>query len=709
MKFLVFRLKLVWLIQCGNMKNGYLIILFSLTVNLLFAQNTKREPTEKIIADVMERFIENEEATLDYTDLQEQLEYYTRNPINLNKANRAQLERLVFLDQSDINAILFHRSRYGDFISVFEIQAIEKLDEMKKYYLSYFVTIEGNLLDDQTPFLKMPIKGKHEIFYLFDTELEQRNGYDPSRKGNGQNYYTGSPYRHLVRYRFSYSNRLYFGYTAEKDMGEPFSTSSTPWFDFNSVHFYYRPRKGLVKAIALGDYQANFGQGLVFGSGLAARKSAYVMSVKRSYLTLRPFRSLNENEFMRGAAVILGYKKFEFTPFFSAKYISTNLVTENDEEALSESVFSSIQLSGLHRTPTEVKNKHNVFQTISGGNLAWVNGDNRIGLTAVSAAYDQQFNANTEPYQKYNFSGKSIFNMGIDYSFQLRNINWFGEMGRSSNDAYAFTNGMLFPLDQRVDMILLYRNFSPRYQTAFANPFAEYSDARNEHALYSGLSMRLSRQWNLSTYFDMYRSPWLRYLTDGSSHGNDFLSELQYLISKTTLIYFRFRTESKLRNQADNGTRTDYLSQQKRTQYRLHAQYKITANWSARSRVECVVYADDLVSQQTGVLMFQDLSYSSSRKRMQLSGRLSLFNVDDYDARIYATESDVLYQYSVPLFQNSGVRYYIMAKITFIKGLDLWLRFSQTKYSNINSIGSGLETINSNTITDIRTQLRWTF
>jgi hypothetical protein len=207
----------------------------------------------------------------------------------------------------------------------------------------------------------------------------------------------------------------------------------------------------------------------------------------------------------------------------------------------------------------------------------------------------------------------------------------------------------------------------------------------------------------------MYRSPWLRYLTDGSSHGNDFLSELQYLISKTTLIYFRFRTESKLRNQADNGTRTDYLSQQKRTQYRLHAQYKITANWSARSRVECVVYADDLVSQQTGVLMFQDLSYSSSRKRMQLSGRLSLFNVDDYDARIYATESDVLYQYSVPLFQNSGVRYYIMAKIAFIKGLDLWLRFSQTKYSNINSIGSGLETINSNTITDIRTQLRWTF
>jgi hypothetical protein len=121
------------------------------------------------------------------------------------------------------------------------------------------------------------------------------------------------------------------------------------------------------------------------------------------------------------------------------------------------------------------------------------------------------------------------------------------------------------------------------------------------------------------------------------------------------------------------------------------------------------VYADDLVSQQTGVLMFQDLSYSSSRKRMQLSGRLSLFNVDDYDARIYATESDVLYQYSVPLFQNSGVRYYIMAKIAFIKGLDLWLRFSQTKYSNINSIGSGLETINSNTITDIRTQLRWTF
>jgi hypothetical protein len=184
---------------------------------------------------------------------------------------------------------------------------------------------------------------------------------------------------------------------------------------------------------------------------------------------------------------------------------------------------------------------------------------------------------------------------------------------------------------------------------------------------------------------------------------------LQYLISKTTLIYFRFRTESKLRNQADNGTRTDYLSQQKRTQYRLHAQYKVSANWSARTRFECVTYTDDIVSQQTGVLMFQDFTYTSTRKRFQLSGRVSLFNVDDYDARIYATETDVLYQYSVPLFQNSGVRYYLVSKITFFRGLDVWIKLSQTQYSNITTIGSGLETINSNTITDIRTQLRWTF
>jgi hypothetical protein len=674
----------------------------------LWAQN-RGASEEKVIADIMERFIENQESNIDYTDLQEQLEYYMKHKLNLNKASRTQLSRLVFLDEGDVNAIIAHRARYGDFISLFELQAIPTIDDQKKYYLTHFVTITGNLLDDQTPLRQMPFKGKHELFFLHDQEFQQREGYNPSRIINNQSHYQGPPNRMVMRYRFAYSNKLYFGFTGEKDKGEPFFNEQIRGFDFNSFHFLYRPSRSIVKAIALGDYQLNFGQGLVFGSGIAGRKSAYVMSVKRSFLTLRPYRSLNESEFLRGGAVILQHRNIEFTPFISAKYVSTNFrAQQEDELQLEEAGFSSIQLSGLHRTQTELQNRYNVFQTIGGGNLAWVKGDNRVGVTGIHTQYNRPFVPNSQPYQLYNFSGRQLTNVGMDYQLQLRNVNLFGEVGYSSNNAFALTSGLIYPLDPKLDIILLYRNFSPRYQTTFANPFGENTDGRNEEGLYSGLSFKFNRKWALNIYFDMYRSPWIRFVTDAPSHGSDYLADLTHTFSRSASMYFRYRTETKWRNQPNNTTPTDYIVPQNRTQYRWHAQYKFAEAWAGRSRMEYITYKDELSGLQTGTMVFQDLEYSTPKKSLKIIGRMAVFNVESFNARIFATESDVLYQYSVPLFQNNGVRYYILLHHRINRKLDFWIRFSETVYSNINTISSGLQRINGNRLSELRVQLRVT-
>ncbi|MFN5883873.1 MAG: ComEA family DNA-binding protein, partial [Bacteroidota bacterium] len=81
----------------------------------------RKDKDEKIIAELMERFIENQEANLDYTDLQEQLEFYMKNKLNLNEATRAELEKLFFVSEKQVNAILKHRSLFGNFITVFEL------------------------------------------------------------------------------------------------------------------------------------------------------------------------------------------------------------------------------------------------------------------------------------------------------------------------------------------------------------------------------------------------------------------------------------------------------------------------------------------------------------------------------------------------------------------------------------------------------------
>jgi hypothetical protein len=688
-------------------RSAMLLLVLMFFVSNVTAQVT-REPEEKVIADLMERLIENTESTVDYTDLQEQLEYYMKHKLDLNKATRTELEQLPLLNDIDINAILQHRKDFGDFMTVYELQTIEALDERTIYYLSYFVKVGGDFYDDHTPLLQRIANGKHEVITLHDNDFQQRAGYNPSLRDEDKSYYAGSPYRYVLRYRFNYRNKLSFGYTGEKDMGEQFFRGTqSNGFDFNSVHFMIRDM-GNWRAIAVGDYQANFGQGLTFGSGMSAGKSAYVTNVRRNYQTLRPYRSLNENEFLRGVAATYRLSNIELTAFGSRKYISTNYAN-TDTPSTNEDLFSSIQLSGMHRTQTEIAYKDNVLQTIYGAHASYKREAYALGITAVNTNYDIAFVPRDKPYQLYNFSGKRLANIGADYNVQLGNSNLFGEVSHSSNGGWAGLAGLNATLHQNLDMVMMYRNYSKDYQATVNNPFGENGDGRNEEGLYTGLSIKLARKWQLNTYFDWFRSPWLRYLTDAPSHGTDYLAELQYNPGKTSQFYIRYRHEEKSHNQSNNTSAVDYIIQAVKDHYRLNAQYKLSENLSGKSRVEITQYSDPLNGVQRGTLLFQDLMYTTSFKQLSFGGRFAIFSVDDYNARVYATEQDVLYQYSVPLYQNSGIRYYAVTHIRITHRFDLWIKYSKTQYSNLKEIGSGLEKIEGNTLSDLRVQMRVSF
>ena len=98
----------------------------------------------------------------------------------------------------------------------------------------------------------------------------------------------------------------------------------------------------------------------------------------------------------------------------------------------------------------------------------------------------------------------------------------------------------------------------------------------------------------------------------------------------------------------------------------------------------------------------------TENKKSHITARIALFNIDTYDARIYATESDVLYQYAVPLFQNTGTCYYLVWHQRIHKRVDFWIKYSNTTYSNVQSISSGLQEIKGNTLSDLRIQVRLT-
>ena len=127
----------------------------------------------------------------------------------------------------------------------------------------------------------------------------------------------------------------------EKDAGEQFLNGSNHW-GYDYVSFYFSARDiGKLKALNLGDFQANFGQGLTLSTGLAFGKSSIITNSKRNFNGFGAYRSLRENAYLRGDAVALKLDKIDVGIFASYKNVDGNAVSglNRTEEANNEPEF----------------------------------------------------------------------------------------------------------------------------------------------------------------------------------------------------------------------------------------------------------------------------------------------------------------------------------------------------------------------------------
>jgi hypothetical protein len=89
--------------------------------------------------------------------------------------------------------------------------------------------------------------------------------------------------------------------------------------------------------------------------------------------------------------------------------------------------------------------------------------------------------------------------------------------------------------------------------------------------------------------------------------------------------------------------------------------------------------------------------------------RLAFFDTDDFDTRIYAYENDVLYAFSVLPYFGQGMRYYFNLSYKINRNFSVWLRFSQTYFSDREIISSGLGQIDGRTRSEVKIQVRAKF
>lgn len=662
--------------------------------------------TDQLIADIFEQYTAENDDDIDYDTFYEELMYFAENKINLNKTTREELERLPFLSDIQVENIISHIYRFGALQTIYELQLIDGLDMTDIRRMLPFVIVGEGVDTVKKIYWRDLIRyGKNELFLRLDKGLESKEGYQflPEEEENATDEnakkYIGDSFYHSLKYRFHYKDRVQVGVTAEKDAGEQFIGKKHTGYDFYSITAQLKDF-GKFKSIVVGDYRANFGQGLVLRSDFGMGKSSYVLNVIPRNSGLKKYSSTDENNFFRGVGATVRLGKFDVSAFYSNKMIDAD--TTNG-------LFSGSYTTGLHRTLAEMTKKHTVNQQVVGGNVTFTYSMIQFGITAVNTLLDNRLQPDKTTYNYFYFEGKQQTTAGLHYRMRWQKLNVFGETAMTDNGAMATINGFSFiPLSQ-VNLVVMHRYYSPEYDTFYATAFSETSRINNESGFYLGAEIRPYKKWKISAYADSYRFPWAKYGIDVPSVGADYLLQADYAARRNISMFWRFKYEEKQGNVSQTESAMPVVAPIQKLSMRYSLSYNF-GNFSFKNVLEGNLVRKADAPWTYGVIASQDVSYDFKTIPLKVDFRYQFFDALKYENRVYSYEKDVLYAFSIPMYFGLGNRYYLNLKYELNKQLSLWFKIAQTIYADDREVlSSGNETIAGNKKTDARFLLKWEF
>ena len=647
---------------------------------------------------LIEDFIEGRQDDGDFEliEIYENINDAAQNPRNLNTVSAEELRNLFVIAEVDINKIISHRERYGAFADINELQAIRGIETTTLKLLSKLTCVSDGEIKPLAQ-----IQSNTEVLVKLRREFETRRGF---RSLNGDDpVYAGSPNYLLLRINHKNDQKLSYNLTLEKDSGESFSRSNTG-FDFISGYLHKKDLTKNLKSVTLGDYSIRMGEGLLLNNGFSFGKSIASVNIKAGGYQVKPYTSTIENLAFRGIATQWKFKNLEIMNFVSYRNLDANQTSDD----LEQPIVSSLQTSGLHRSESEIFDRDAINNLSAGVNINYRHKSTSIGINGLTHQLSVPLVRSSSEFNRFRFSGDNNYGGSINYNTTIKGVYVFGEIGVSNGGAIAQSHGLMTSLNAKLDIALHIRNFDRDFQALYSNTFSETRRSENESGQYIGLEYRPTKPWKINAYADFYKHPWLRFLVDAPSDGTEYLVRAVYNKRRKRTLFWQYRYE----RQQENGTtesNIDRVVDTKIHRARIQLNEIINPNLELRTRVEGSWFTQES-NLETGLLAYQDVLYDNSDSPLKLAGRFMYFNISDFDARIWAYESDLRYEFSIPFFSGTGLRYYLRASYRTRSGLIVEARLSQTNFlDGRETISSSNNEIMGSTQTQLKAQLRYRF
>lgn len=683
----------------------FFVLLCCKCLNLLDAQVDTSVRQRKMEA-WLERFEEMAEENGDDEALREEIEEMlteeqtqsiSPGKVNLNDLSFEIANNYLHLSDYQYYKLQSYLSEYGHLVSVWELNAVEGFSYEDVRRLSSMVKVE-HLRSGGGFFKNFFRKSKNSFLYRYGQVLEKQIGYDKSQA----KHYLGSPMRMAFKYQFNSQDKFLLAISGEKDAGEQFFKGAQKYgFDFYSGYLCLKDI-GVLKKAVIGDFRLDFGQGLVMGSSLMSGKGGGVGAVRHFAAMVKPVAPLNEGSALRGVAVTVGNYHYTGSVFAGYRNYDGNLSADED----SALVFTgSLTNSGYHRTEAEQEKSNNLRSWVFGADFLYRHRIFKIGTRVVYTLFNRQVLPSDRPYQKYNFAGKGMLNVGADYQLIIKKVVLFGEAAASGNGGWALLQGALFSLSPGASFAVLAHYYDKKY---IALQRSSSGSAKGEWGLYLTSQLVLNPKMEMNFYYDYSRFTWLQYRVDAPSQTMQAGVNLIVFAGRKTKIAMKYHYKYKQKNQMGELLVNEVESFHS-SKIRVILDSQPLDLLQLKTEVDYLFNHSRLMAyRHDGLLIYQDVGVDWKKTGLSFHFRLAFFDTDTYEERLYAYEHDLYQSFTINSHYDRGCRAFLLVGYNY-RCFHFWLKLSQTYYLDKEEIGSGMDLIEGKHKTELKAQvmLKW--